>query len=55
VFGSVEKLLKFLLEFITLVSSASKMASCKVFIFESRSLINIMKSKGPKINPWGTL
>jgi len=36
------------------VSSANKMDSDKVFIVGGRSFIYIMKSKGPKIDPWGT-
>jgi hypothetical protein len=53
----VEKLSKFLLEIITLVSSVNKMGSDKVFIFGGMSFIYIyiykyiMKSKGPKIHP----
>jgi hypothetical protein len=54
VFDIVEKSPKFLLEIITLVSSTNKMGSDKVCIFEGRSFIYIMKSKGPKIDPWGT-
>jgi hypothetical protein len=54
VFDIVEKLSKFLLEIIILVSSANKMGSGKVFIVVGRSFVYIMKSKGPKIDSWGT-
>jgi hypothetical protein len=54
VFDIVEKSSKFLLEIITLVISANKMSSAKVFIVGDRSFIHIMKSKGPKFDPWGT-
>jgi hypothetical protein len=50
----VEKSSKYLLEIITLVSSVNKMGSDKVFIVEGGSFIYIMKSSGPKIDPWGT-
>jgi hypothetical protein len=50
VFGIVDISSEFLLEIITLVSSANKMVSDKVFIIEGRSFIYIMKSKGPKID-----
>jgi hypothetical protein len=43
-----------LLEIITLVPSANKMGSYKVFIVGGGSFIYIMKSKDPKVNPWGT-
>jgi hypothetical protein len=52
VFDIVEKLSKCLLEIITLVSSANKLGSDKVFIAGGRSFINIKKSKGRKIDPW---
>jgi hypothetical protein len=48
----VEKSSKFLPEIIILVSSANEMGSVKVFIVGGRSFIYIMKSKGPKFNPW---
>jgi hypothetical protein len=54
VFDIVEKLLKLLLEIITLVSSVNTMSSDEVFIVGGRSFIYIMKSKGPRIDPWGT-
>jgi len=53
VFNIAKKSSKFLLEISTLVSSANKMGSSKVFIVEGRSLIYTMKSKGSKIDPWG--
>jgi hypothetical protein len=37
----------------TLVSSANKMGSDKVFIVGGRSFLYIMKSKVPKIDPSG--
>jgi hypothetical protein len=36
------------------MSSANKMCAGKVFIVGGRSFICIMKSKGPKIDSWGT-
>jgi hypothetical protein len=54
VFDIVEKLSKFFTRNFTLVSSANKMSSDKVLIVRSRSFIYMMKSKGPKIDPWGT-
>jgi hypothetical protein len=48
----MKKSSKFLLEIITLVSSANKMGSGKAFIVRGRSFIYIMKSKDPKIDPW---
>jgi len=54
VFDIVEKSSKFLLEIIILLSSLNKMDSDKVFIVRGRSFMYIMKSKGPKIDPWGT-
>jgi len=53
VFVIVEEL-KFLLEIITLVSSANKMGTYVVFIVGVRSFIHIMKGKGPKMCLWGT-
>jgi hypothetical protein len=54
VFDIVEKSSKFLLEIIILVLPANKMGSDKVFLVGRRSFIHITKSKGPKIDPWGT-
>jgi hypothetical protein len=54
VFDIVEKSSKFLLEVITLVSSMNKMGSDKVVIVGCGSFTYIKKSKGPKIDPWGT-
>jgi hypothetical protein len=45
---------KFLLEIMTLVSSENIMGSVKVFIVGGRASMYIMKSKGPRIDPWGT-
>jgi hypothetical protein len=50
----VEKSSKLLPEIITLVPSANKIGSNKVFIVGGSSFIYIMKSKGPKIDPWET-
>jgi hypothetical protein len=36
------------------VLSANKMGSDKIFIVGDGSFIHIMKSKIPKIDPWGT-
>jgi hypothetical protein len=38
-----------------LMPSANNMGSEKVFILERRLFIRVMKSKGPRIDPWGTL
>jgi hypothetical protein len=38
----------------TLVSSVNVVGSDQVLIVEGRSFMFIMKSKGPKIDPWGT-
>jgi hypothetical protein len=53
-FDNVQKSSKFLLGNITLVSSANIMGSDKVYTVGLRSFIYIMKSKGPRIDPWGT-
>jgi len=37
------------------VPSANNMGSEKVFILEGRLFMYVMKSKGPRIDPWGTL
>jgi hypothetical protein len=44
----------FLPAIVTLVSSANIMGFDKVFIVGGRSFICTMKSKGPRIDPWGT-
>jgi hypothetical protein len=54
VFDIAEKSSKFLLEIITLVSSANKIGSDKVFIVGDRSCVYSMNSKDPKIDLWGT-
>jgi hypothetical protein len=51
VFDNVEKSLKFLLEVISLVSSANKMGSYKLFIVGYRSFIYIKKAKSLKLSP----
>jgi hypothetical protein len=53
-FDVAQKSSTFLLEILTLVSSANIMGSVKVFIVGGRSFMYIMKSKGPRIDPWGT-
>jgi hypothetical protein len=53
VFDIVEKSSNFLLEIIMLMSSANKMGCDNMFIVGGRSFIYI-KSKGPKIDSWGT-
>jgi hypothetical protein len=50
----MQKSYKFLLEIMMLVSSANIMGIAKVFIVGGRSFIQIMKSKGHKINTCGT-
>jgi hypothetical protein len=50
----VQKSSNFLPEIMALVSSANIMVSDKVFIVGGRSFMYIMKSKGPRIHPWGT-
>jgi hypothetical protein len=54
VFDVAEKLSKFLVEIITLVSSASTVGSDKIFTVGGRSFIYFMKSKDPEIDPRGT-
>jgi hypothetical protein len=54
VFEIVLKSSKFLLEIKTLVSSANIMGCDKLFIVGGRSFMYIIKSKGPRIDPWGT-
>jgi hypothetical protein len=54
VFDNAEKSSKLFLEMITLVSSANKIGSDKIFIVGGRSFTNNMKSKSPKIDPYGT-
>jgi hypothetical protein len=36
------------------MSSVNIMVSVKVFIVGGKSFMYIMKSKGPRIDPWGT-
>jgi hypothetical protein len=49
-----QKSSKFVLEIMTLVSSVNIMGSVKVFFVGGRSFMHIVKSKGPRIDPWGT-
>jgi hypothetical protein len=52
VFNIVEKSSKFFLETIPLVTSATKMGSVKVVIFEGRSVLYILrKAKALKLTP----
>jgi hypothetical protein len=53
-FDSMQKSSKILLEIMTLVSSANIMGIDEVFSVGGRSFIWTMKSKGPKIDSWGT-
>jgi hypothetical protein len=53
-FDNIEKLSKILIEIMTPVSSMNITGTDMVFIVERGSFIQIMKSKGPKIDPWGT-
>jgi hypothetical protein len=53
-FDNMQKSSRFLLEIMMLVSSANIMGTAKVFIVGGRSFVQIMKSKGPKIDPCGT-
>jgi len=46
--------LKFLLEIMTLVSSANDVGSDTEFILRGRSFIYILNNSGPRIDPWGT-
>jgi hypothetical protein len=53
-FDTLQKSSNFLVEIMTLVSSAT-MRFAKVLIVEGRSFMYIMKSKGPRNDPWGSL
>jgi hypothetical protein len=53
-FDVAQKSSKFLLQIMTLVSSAKIIGSVKVFIVGGRAFMYITKSKGPRIDPWGT-
>jgi hypothetical protein len=48
------KSLKFLLEIVTLVSSANNIVFNTEFIFRGRSFIYVLNNTGPRIDPWGT-
>jgi hypothetical protein len=50
-FDNIQKSSKFLLEIMTLMSSAIIIGAARVFVVGRRSFIWIMKSKGPKIDP----
>jgi hypothetical protein len=51
--ADVENSMKFLLEIITLVSSAKNIGSLREFIRNERSFIQTRNSRGPKMDPWG--
>jgi len=53
-FDTEEKSSKFLLEIMTLVSSANNIGSDTEFILRGRSFIYIMNNRDPRITPWGT-
>ena len=53
-FDTEETSLKFLLEIMTLVSSANNNGSHIQFILKGRSFIYIMNYTGPRIDHWGT-
>jgi hypothetical protein len=48
------ELIKFLLETVTLASSAIVTGSNKAFVVGGRSFTYVMKSKGHRTDPWGT-
>jgi hypothetical protein len=52
-FHNMQIISKFLLEIMTLMSSANIIGAARVFFVGRRSFIYIMKSKGPKIDPCG--
>jgi hypothetical protein len=53
-FDILQKSSNFLPEIMTLESSANIVGLAKVFIVGGRSFMYIMKSKDPRIDPWGT-
>jgi hypothetical protein len=53
-FDNEQKSSKFLLEIMTLVSSANNIRSDIELILRGRSFIHIMNNKGPRIDPWET-
>jgi hypothetical protein len=53
-FDFAQKSSKFLLEIMTLVSSANIMDSVKVFVVGGWPFMYIMKMKDPRIDPWRT-
>ena len=53
-FDTEQKSLKFLLEIMTLVSSANNTGSDKEFNLSGRSFIYFMNNKGSRIDPRGT-
>jgi hypothetical protein len=48
------EIIKIFLEVFILVSSANIMGSDMVFIVGEGSYMRVMKSKSPRIDPWGT-
>jgi len=53
-FKNEEKSSKFLLEIVTVVSSANNIGSDTEFILRGRLFIYIMNNRDHRINPWGT-
>jgi hypothetical protein len=53
-FDTEYKSSKYLLQIMTLVSSANNIGSGIEFILSGRSFICIMNNRGPRIDPWGT-
>jgi hypothetical protein len=53
-FNNEQKSLKFLLEIMTLVSSANNTGSDTEFNLKGMSFIHIMSNRGPRIYPWET-
>jgi hypothetical protein len=53
-FDTKHKYWKFLLEIMTLVSSANNIGCDTELILEGMSVIHIMNNSGPGTDPWGT-
>jgi hypothetical protein len=53
-FDNVQKSSKFLLEIMTLVSSANNTVSDTEFVLRGRTFMNIMNNRGSRTDPWGT-
>jgi hypothetical protein len=52
-FDTEQKSSKFLLQIMTLMSSANNIGSDIEFVLRGRSFIYIMNNRGPRIDPWG--